>query len=160
MSVIILVYPLVLIFLSLNACNKSNRFEKLKPNILWLVSEDNSPCLGCYGDSLAYTPNLDDLASRRVRYTGAYANAPVCSAARSTLISGMYGIRLGIYHHRSAHPIPQSFKPYPIFFREAGYYCTNNAKKDYNLVNDYDCRNESSMEAHYKNRIPGQRIEG
>ncbi|HCC70919.1 MAG TPA: sulfatase [Bacteroidales bacterium] len=147
---------MVLILLSLNACNKSNRFEKLKPNILWLVSEDNSPFLGCYGDSLAFTPNLDKLASMGVRYTGAYANAPVCSAARSTLISGMYGIRLGIYHHRSAHPIPQSFKPYPIYFREAGYYCTNNAKKDYNLVNDYDCWDESSREAHYKNRNPGQ----
>ena len=120
------------------------------------MSEDNSPFLGCYGDSLAFTPNLDKLASMGVRYTGAYANAPVCSAARSTLISGMYGIRLGIYHHRSAHPIPQSFKPYPIYFREAGYYCTNNAKKDYNLVNDYDCWDESSREAHYKNRNPGQ----
>jgi N-sulfoglucosamine sulfohydrolase len=147
---------LALISIFFNACNTVNRFEKPKPNILWLVSEDNSPFLGCYGDSLALTPNLDRLASKGVRYTAAFANAPVCSAARSTLINGMYGTRLGIYHHRSSHPIPGYIKPYPVYFREAGYYCTNNAKKDYNLVDDYNCWDESSMNAHYKNRKPGQ----
>ena len=138
------------------SCSDKGQSNELKPNILWLVSEDNSPFLGCYGDTLALTPNLDRLATEGVRYTAAFANAPVCSAARSTLINGMYGIRLGIYHHRSAHPIPREFKPYPIYFRQAGYYCTNNSKKDYNLVNDYDCWNESSNKAHYKNRKPGQ----
>ena len=151
-----LAFFIILILLSLIACNRFIESEKPRPNILWLVSEDNSPLLGCYGDSLACTPNLDKLASRGVRYTGAYANAPVCSAARSTLINGMYGIRLGIYHHRSHHPMPSEFKPYPVYFGQAGYYCTNNAKKDYNLVNDYDCWDESSNKAHYKNRKPGQ----
>lgn len=143
---------LVLLF----SCSHKIHEKEPKPNILWLVSEDNSPYLGCFGDTLAYTPNLDNLASKGVRYISAYANAPVCSGARSTLINGMYGTRLGIYHHRSQHPIPSEFKPYPIYFRQAGYYCTNNSKKDYNLATDYDCWDESSNKAHYKNRKPGQ----
>ncbi len=138
------------------SCSETNEAQPHKPNILWLVSEDNSPFLGCYGDTLALTPNLDRLASRGVIYTAAYANAPVCSAARSTLINGMYGTRLGVYHHRSYHPIPEDIKPYPLYFREAGYYCTNNAKEDYNLVDDHNCWNESSRNAHYNNRRPGQ----
>lgn len=127
-----------------------------RPNILWLVSEDNSPFLGCYGDSLALTPKLDRLAESGIRYMNAYATSPVCSAARSTLITGSYGLRYGIHHHRSAHPMPEEIRPYPEFFRAAGYYCTNNSKKDYNLVNDYECWNESGPDAHYKNREPGQ----
>jgi arylsulfatase A-like enzyme len=54
------------------------------PNILWLVSEDNNPLLGCYGDPNAHTPNLDKLAAQGVRYTHAFANAPVCAPSRST----------------------------------------------------------------------------
>ena len=127
-----------------------------RPNILWLVSEDNSPFLGCYGDSLALTPNLDRLAASGVVYSNAYATSPVCSAARSTLITGSYGLRYGLQHHRSAHPIPEFIRPYPEYFRAAGYYCTNNSKKDYNLITDYDCWNESSGRAHYRNRPDGQ----
>ena len=56
-----------------------------RPNILWITSEDNSPVLGCYGDKQAHTPNLDRLAAEGVRYRNAFANAPVCSAARSTV---------------------------------------------------------------------------
>jgi len=127
-----------------------------RPNILWLVSEDNGPYLGCYGDPLAQTPNLDRLAENGVRYTNAYATSPVCSAARSTLIHGAYGLKYGIHHHRSRHAVPADVKPYPIFFKEAGYYVTNNSKKDYNLIDDLDCWDESSRNAHYKNRNPGQ----
>ena len=71
------------------------------PNIVWLVSEDNSPLLGCYGDSFASTPNLDRLASRGVMYTRAFANAPVCAPARSTIITGCYASSLGTLPMRS-----------------------------------------------------------
>jgi N-sulfoglucosamine sulfohydrolase len=147
----LLIFQLVIIAISHCSVEAQER-----PNILWLVSEDNSPMLGAYGDELALTPNLDRLAESGVRYTNAYATSPVCSAARSTLIHGVYGIRYGIQHHRSAHKTPKSLKPYPLFFREAGYYVTNNSKKDYNLIDDQDCWDESSTGAHYKNRKPGQ----
>ncbi len=128
-----------------------------RPNILWITSEDNSPYLGCYGDKLAYTPNLDKLATEGVRYRNAFANAPVCSAARSTLITGMYACSLGIHNHRSKVRIPEAFRLYPDYLRDAGYYCTNNSKTDYNIVrNGAKAWNECSKKAHYKNRKPGQ----
>jgi len=132
-----------------------------RPNILWLTSEDNSPYLGCYGDSQARTPNLDKLATQGVRYRHAFANAPVCSAARSTLITGMHASSLGIHNHRSSHAIPASFPLYPTLLRQAGYYCTNNSKTDYNLRvkgkrGTTACWDQSNAKAHYKNRTPGQ----
>ena len=127
-----------------------------RPNILWITSEDNSPYLGCYGDELANTPNLDKLATQGVRYRNAFANAPVCSAARSTLITGMYASSLGIQHHRSKVEIPAAFPLYYQTLQAAGYYCTNNSKTDYNIAGDRPDWNESSDKAHYRNRKPGQ----
>ena len=130
---------------------------KERPNILWITSEDNSPYLGCYGDNLAHTPNLDRFAAQGVRYRNAFANAPVCSAARSTLITGMYACSLGIHNHRSKVRMPEAFRLYPDYLREAGYYCTNNSKTDYNIIRKgVRAWNESSNKAHYKNRKPDQ----
>lgn len=127
-----------------------------RPNILWITSEDNSPYLGCYGDPNAETPHLDRLAAEGVRYRHAFANAPVCSTTRSTLITGMYATSLGVQHHRSRVAIPGAFKLYPTYLRAAGYYCTNNPKTDYNLKNPGQPWNESGAGAHYRKRAPGQ----
>ena len=91
-----------------------------RPNILWITSEDNSPYLGCYGDPLAQTPHLDRLAAQGVRYRNAFANAPVCSSARTTLITGMYACSLGAQHHRSRVAIPDTFPLYPVPLRASG----------------------------------------
>jgi arylsulfatase A-like enzyme len=123
-----------------------------KPNILWLVSEDNSPLLGSYGDEFASTPRLDHFASEGVLYTHAFANAPVCAPARSTIISGMYANSLGTEHMRSNYSIPEFVKFFPQYLRAAGYYCTNNSKEDYNMPKPDSVWHESSRKAHYKNR--------
>lgn len=68
------------------------------PNILWVTSEDNGPHLGAYGDTLADTPNLDELAARGEVYTKAWLNAPVCAPARKTIISGLYPSSTGSQH--------------------------------------------------------------
>jgi arylsulfatase A-like enzyme len=136
---------------------RQRRGGNKRPNILWITSEDNSPLLGCYGDEQAHTPNLDRLAGEGVRFRNAFANAPVCSSARSTLITGMYACSLGIHNHRSKARIPESFRFYPQYLREAGYYCTNNSKTDYNIARKGGKPwNESSNKAHYDNRKPGQ----
>jgi len=123
-----------------------------RPNILWITSEDNSPLLGCYGDKQAHTPSLDRLAREGVRYRNAFANPPVCSAARSTLITGMYACSVGLHNHRSKVRIPESFRSYPEYMRESGYYCTNNSKMDYNFVRKgAEAWDESSKKAHYDN---------
>lgn len=140
---------------------KAKNYRTILPNILWIVSEDNSPYLGCYGDPVAKTPNIDRLAAGGIRYNNAFSSAPVCSAARSTLITGMYACSLGIHNHRSGVPIPETFRFYPELLREAGYYCTNNSKTDYNVLvkgkrSPTYFWDNSSNKAHYENRAEGQ----
>ncbi len=122
------------------------------PSVLWLVSEDNSPFLGCYGDKQADTPNLDRFASEGVRYELAFAPAPVCAPCRSSIITGMHASSLGTLHMRSNYPIPASLPFFPKLLRGAGYYCTNNAKEDYNTPTPGVVWDASSRETHYKNR--------
>ncbi|WP_339924942.1 sulfatase-like hydrolase/transferase [uncultured Cyclobacterium sp.] len=128
------------------------------PNILWITSEDNSPIAGCYGDDFATTPNMDALAAEGFLYTHAYANVPVCAPARNTILTGIYAISGGNQHMRSYYDKSDVVKFYPQMLREAGYYATNNSKEDYNInpkqnVNIWD---DSSKEAHYKNRPEGK----
>ena len=128
-----------------------------RPNILWLSSEDHGPHLGCYGDKYATTPNLDAFAKQSLLYQNAISTAPVCAPARTTIICGMYAPSLGAHHMRSQASKPEWLKFYPEFLREAGYYCTNNSKTDYNI--DHNLKqiwDESSRKAHYQKRKKGQ----
>ena len=128
---------------------------KEKPNILWITCEDTSPYLGCYGDPYAITPNIDKLAAEGILYTKAFATAPVCAPARSCLITGVYATSLGTQHLRSEVKLPDQIRCFPQYLREAGYYCSNNFKKDYNFV-DVGAWDESSQDAHWRKRGPGQ----
>ncbi|MBX3744283.1 MAG: sulfatase-like hydrolase/transferase [Verrucomicrobiae bacterium] len=131
-----------------------------RPNILWITAEDLSPHLGCYGDASARTPRLDRLAARAVRYDRAFATAPVCSPARSTLITGLYATSLGTQRLRSQFPVGPDIRGFPARLREAGYYCANNVKTDYNLRDEAafiaDAWHDSSPRAHWRQRQPGQ----
>ncbi|MEW6307115.1 MAG: sulfatase [Verrucomicrobiota bacterium] len=131
-----------------------------KPNILWITTEDMSPTLGCYGDQYARTPNLDRFARESVRYTHAFASAPVCSPARSCLITGLYATSLGTQRLRSEFPIPAGFKGFPAYLRAEGYFCSNNVKTDYNVANEKafiaEAWDRSDAKAHWRQRKPGQ----
>ncbi len=147
----------LLLFFSFSCSQKeTTQITSDPPNFLWIVSEDNSPFFGCYGDSFATTPSLDKLASQGIVYENAFANAPVCAPARSTIITGMYPPSMGTQNMRSVYPISESIKFFPQYLREAGYYCTNNSKEDYNMPKPEGVWNESSRTAHYKNRAEGQ----
>lgn len=122
---------LALVFLPLLAASAADR-----PNILWITAEDLSPALGCYGDPDAKTPNLDAFAKESVRYTRAFAAAPVCSPSRSTLITGMWAPSLGTSQMRSTFPLPPSVDAFPTYLREAGYFTTNQIKTDYNTSDE------------------------
>ena len=126
------------------------------PNILWITNEDMGPNLGCYGDEYAVTPNLDAFAARGFRYTNASSNAPVCAPARTAIITGMYPNSIGAEHMRSEVRLPDGFRLFPQFLRDAGYYCTNNSKEDYNVVKPGRVWDESSSRAHWRNRREGQ----
>jgi arylsulfatase A-like enzyme len=127
-----------------------------RPNILWITSEDNGPHLGCYGDTYADTPHLDALAARGLVYLNAWSNAPVCAPARTAIITGMYPTSLGAQHMRSFVPLPNSIRLLPQYLREAGYYCTNNAKEDYNVQPHGRVWDESTGRAHWRGRRDGQ----
>lgn len=127
-----------------------------RPNILWITAEDMGPHLGACGDPYAVTLNLDRLASRGTIYMNAWSNAPVCAPARTAIISGMDPCALGAHHMRSMVPMPAGLRMFPSYLRDAGYYCTNNVKEDYNLVKPPGTWDESSNRAHYRHRAKGQ----
>lgn len=103
-----------------------------KPNILWILGDDLGVELACYGNPDARTPNLDQLAKDGVRYTRFYTTAPVCSAARSAFMTGMYAQTIGAHQHRTAQPdkkpLPEGVKLLTHWFRDAGYQSGNIAE--------------------------------
>lgn len=146
-------------------------------NIVWLSVEDMSPWIGPYGDKTVPTPNLDKLAVRGVTYDNAFATSPVCAPARSSIITGMFATRIGTMQMRNGNPSgaalkknpeaykdipsyqglpPQWLRCFPEHLRAAGYYCTNNSKKDYQFREPVTVWDESSGRAHWKNRAEDQ----
>jgi uncharacterized sulfatase len=124
-----------------------------RPNVLWISCEDISPHLGCYGDPQATTPNLDQLAADGILYTHAFSCHGVCAPSRTGIITAMTPIALGANHMRSKVRLPDHVQLFPQLLREAGYYCTNNSKTDYNLDwNQKATWDMSSGKAHWKNR--------
>ncbi len=127
-----------------------------RPNILWITCEDLSPHLGSYGDKFAYTPNLDKLAAEGVRYEHAYATAPVCTPARSSLITGVFASSLGTQHLRGVMPLAKNIHCFTEFLRKQGYYCSNNVKEDYNFKTPPSAWDESSDTAHWRKKESSQ----
>ena len=119
-----------------------------RPNILWISVEDTTPRFGCYGDTVARTPNIDRLAAGGCRFPNAFSTAGVCAPSRSAIITGMYQTSIGTHHMRTTHtnentpnmPTPYSAVPPPYvktfteYLRGAGYYCTNISKTDYQFT--------------------------
>ncbi len=127
-----------------------------RPNIVWITTEDHGPHLGAYGDPHAHTPHIDALAESSLRYDVAWSNAPVCAPARTTLLTGMYPPSTGGQHMRTDVRLPGFIRFYPQLLRDAGYYATNRHKEDYNVSGDPDIWDESSRQAHYRNRPEGK----
>jgi arylsulfatase A-like enzyme len=119
-----------------------------KPNILWILGDDLGPQLGCYGNRIVTTPNIDRLANDGVRFTRCHTTAPVCSSSRSAFNVGMYQIATGTHHHRShrekPYPLPNGARLITDRLREAGYFTANvtdiapgvrgTAKTDFNFA--------------------------
>ena len=149
-------YLLLIFVFIISSCN-----DELdpKPNILWIVTEDNSlHYMNLYTKGGAEMPNVSSLASEGVVFNNAFSNAPVCSVARSTIITGVYSPRIGTQYHRrmSLVKLPDDVKPLPVYLKEAGYYTSNNSKEDYNFIKDGEIWDESSGKASYKNRKKDQ----
>jgi uncharacterized sulfatase len=113
------------------ALGSAPRLIGAPPNVVWIVAEDLSPSLGCYGDPDAVTPNLDRFAAEGARFTRCFTHAPVCAPSRSGLVTGMYPTTLGSHHMRS-----KLVTPPPLFtdeLRKAGYAVCWPTKTDFNF---------------------------
>ncbi len=126
-----------------------------RPNIVWIVSEDNSKhFLQLFDAAGAATPNIDALAASGLTFDHAFSNSPVCSVARTTLATGVYAPRLGTQYHRKTKPVhlPAGWRMFSGYLRDAGYFTTNNSKTDYNAIADAWTWDESSNKATWRNR--------
>ncbi|MEM8524361.1 MAG: sulfatase-like hydrolase/transferase [Bacteroidota bacterium] len=154
-----------------------------QPNILWLVAEDLSPYLPMFGDSTIETPNLSRLAAEGICYDRFFSPAAVCAPARSAIATGLYPTHLKSNHMRTGpwfadtisqtnidryakylrpELIPYEATPAPEVkmmsehLRRAGYYCTNNAKRDYQFTSPVTAWDENNQQAHFRNRREDQ----
>jgi len=149
-----LYFAFLVTFLSCKSDGNQSAEDK-RPNILWITCEDITTMIGSYGDALAITPNIDNLASNGIQFNNAYATAPVCAPSRSCLVTGVYATSLGTQNLRSDFKIPEFIRTLPHILRENGYYCSNNYKEDYNFF-DSTIWDESSHEAHWRKRPAGK----
>lgn len=93
-----------------------------RSNVLMILVDDLKPALGCYGDPIARTPNIDRLASRSLRFDRAFCNQAVCAPSRFTLMLGSHSTASGLYdlssRLRDRHPDAVTL---PQFFAAHGY---------------------------------------
>ncbi len=154
-----LISALLLPMALFQGCELSGGAGGEKPNFVWIISEDNSShYMELFDPNGIATPNIERMAENGILFTRAFSNAPVCSVARSTLISSCYGPRTGAqYHRRSQYvPLPNGIEMFPVYLKNAGYYTTNNNKQDYNYSKSEGPWDESSGKATWQNRQPGQ----
>ena len=173
MRIVIRSFYLCFLFIAFGTGCKNNEVQseaQIRPNIIWLVAEDQSPdFFPMYGDSTISLPNIESLSLDGVVFTNAYTPVPVCAPTRSAIITGMYPTTLGTHNMRTYNAynrenqpeigipsysplVPDGVKMFTEYLRKEGYYCTNNAKEDYNFEAPESGWDESSTSAHWRNR--------
>jgi N-sulfoglucosamine sulfohydrolase len=126
-------------------------------NVLWISTHDINPHLGTYhgvypGAEYAVTPNLDRLAGEGVRFDNAYATTPVCGPSRSAIVTGCFPTSIGTMHMRTKAVPPPEVRMLPEYFREAGYYTTNNWFTDFQVPTPVTAFDDCGPAAHWRNR--------
>jgi iduronate 2-sulfatase len=106
-------------------------------NVLWIIADDLNTSLGCYGDTLAKTPNIDALAKRGTRFERAYCTFPLCGPSRNSILTGLYPNSTGIFNNGQIfrQSIPKQ-KSLSQNFRLQGYLAARVGKLyHYNVPN-------------------------
>jgi N-sulfoglucosamine sulfohydrolase len=132
-----------------------------RPNILWISTHDISPHLGAYagvypGADYAITPNLDRLAAEGMRFDQAFAAAPICAPSRSAIMTGCFPTAIGMMQMRTKAVPPPDVRLFTEYFREAGYYVTNNSFTDFQVATPASAFDDCSGTAHWRNRPDDQ----
>lgn len=143
------------VLLALAGVTAATGAEPAKPNILFVLTEDWSLDLGCYGNAELKTPNIDAFAKEGRLYSMAFCTAPVCSPSRSAMMTGFYQHTIGAQHHRTKDkkPLPDGIRAIPHLLADAGYYtCLLDKKTDCNFTVDQPL----FMGKDWKDRQPGQ----
>ena len=97
--------------------------EEKPPNIIWLMAEDISLDLACYGMKAVQTPNLDQMALEGIKFNNAYVTNPICSPSRSAMMVGAHQVKTNTHNHRSNRDVALSepYLPFTKLLRDAGY---------------------------------------
>ncbi len=118
-------------------CAENGTETLSKPNVLFIAVDDLRPAMGCYGDPLAMTPNMDRLAKRSVQFNRAYCQVAVCNPSRASLMTGLTPDHLGVWtlpiHFREAKPDAVTI---PQWFRRFGYTAVSHGKIFHNPTPD------------------------
>lgn len=125
-------------------------------NVILIITDDESPTLGCYGDTVAVTPHVDSLAEHGVLFRRAYATTASCSASRSVVMSGLQNHRNGQYGHTHDEHKFSSFKnvdrlTLPIAMGKAGYRTGHIGK--YHVAPEESFRFQRYFQANERNPI-------
>jgi arylsulfatase A-like enzyme len=113
--------------------------DKPRLNVLFLMSDDLRPDLGCYGNSRVQSPNIDALAAAGVRFERAYVQFPLCNPSRTSLLTGRYPTTTGVLDNQGwfggVHP---DWVSLPRFFKDQGYAALRTGKIFHGGIDDAD----------------------
>ena len=103
--------------------------QDVRPNVLFMISDDLNNSIGCYGHPLVETPNIDRIAARGIRFERSYCQFPLCGPSRNSMLTGLYPNSTGIHKNsiifRQTIPKHQSLSH---AFRLDGYFAARIGK--------------------------------
>ncbi len=127
-----LLLVLLLAIMILSAANMSaadTLRQPLRPNVLFVVVDDLRTSLGCYGDPMVKSPNIDRLAGQGLMFNRAYCHQAVCGPSRASLLTGQLPDNTRVWHNRNLFrsTIP-TLVTLPQFFKNNGWYALSLGK--------------------------------
>jgi choline-sulfatase len=118
-----------------------------QPNIVFICSDQHSGrYLGCNGDPIARTPNLDRIAKIGVNFRNTYSGNPVCVPGRACMMSGMYASDVNAFCNST--PLAAKEPTWGSYLRDAGYHCWATGKLDLTLGADIGFEQTKTTHGH------------